>query len=85
MSESLFLGDFAIDNAFVLSDVLHLEFMPLFLVENLVITSNPNSPQDNAREKMPNFEPRFVFLPGVMSEHAALLVEIYETGVARCH
>ena len=85
MFESLFPGDFVIDNAFILSDVLHLEFMSLFLVENLVITSNPNSPHDDAREKMPNFEPRFVFLPDVMSEHAVLQVEIYETGVAGCH
>lgn len=49
--------------------------MPLFLVENLVITSNPNSPHDNTEEKMPNFEPSFLFLPNVIFEHAILLVK----------
>ena len=34
---------------------LHLIFMPLFLVEHLVILFHPNSPKSGPTEEMPNF------------------------------
>ena len=34
---------------------LHLRFMPLFLVENLVVSFNPNRPKSGPTEEVPNF------------------------------
>ena len=59
--ENLFLGHFAIDDAFFRDEVLNLEFMSLFLVKNLVIMLNLDGPHDNAVEKMPNSNPSFVW------------------------
>ena len=40
----------------ILNARLHLGFMPLFLVEHLVIPLNPNGPNSSPPKEMPNFD-----------------------------
>ena len=45
-----------IHEKFVPNVGLHLGFMPLLLVEHLVVPLHPNGPKSNTSEEMPNFD-----------------------------
>lgn len=67
-----------IDDAFLPNEILDFKFVPLFLVEHLIITFDPNGPKHNAPKKMPNVIPCFVFLTNAMSKDAILPVELMD-------
>lgn len=73
---------FSHDNAFIPYERFHLVVMPLFLVKYYVIPFNPNGPKSKALEKVPNFQPTFVFLTNAMLEDANFLVVFMEWLVA---
>lgn len=50
-----------IHDEFVLNAVLDPRFMPMFMIENFIITLNPNGPKGNAPKKMPNFNFLVIF------------------------
>ena len=56
--------------------------MPLFMVQYFVIPFNPNEPKSKALEKVPKFQPKFVFLTDAMPEDANFLVVFMEWLVA---
>lgn len=45
-----------IDDNFIPHAVFDLRFMSMFVIENFVITLNPNDPQCNASKEVPNFD-----------------------------
>lgn len=68
--EGLFPCYLTIDNAFIPNEKFHLVVMTLFLLKHFIIPFNANGPKSNAMEKVPTFQPNFVFLMDVMAEDA---------------
>jgi hypothetical protein len=66
---------FGVDNEFIPDAVLDLRFMPLLVVENLVIVFNPNNPKCNAPKKVPNLDLLTVFLGKPFPESGLLPIE----------
>jgi hypothetical protein len=61
--------------AYIPNARLHLGFMPLFLVEHLVIPLHPNGPKGSPTEEMPNFNHLAGFVRDPFTEKGLLPIE----------
>jgi hypothetical protein len=52
--------------------------VPLFLPKHFIIPFNAKGPKSNAMEKVPTFQPSFVFLMDAMAEDAVVPIEFME-------
>ena len=66
---------FGINDELVPNPLLDLRLMPLFVIENLIITFDPDGPKHNTSKKVPNYDHLAVLFGNPLSKHDLFPIE----------